>query len=58
MYHSLLDYYAISTYYGKKLAQMCEILVIYITIKKRRNLYGRFKIGIDLKGWRATRHGN
>ena len=26
MYHSLLDYYAISTYYGKKLAQMCEFL--------------------------------
>lgn len=25
MYHSLLDYYAISTYYGKELAQMCEI---------------------------------
>lgn len=28
MYHSLLDYYAISTSYRKKLAQMCESLLL------------------------------
>lgn len=49
MYHSLLDYYAISTYYGKKLAQMCEILVIYITIKKGGICMADLKSGLILK---------